>query len=145
MINYFNTFLKGRDLMNEETIIKEVLFKLDGWIVSNIDNDGDLDETNSLELDEMDYNKKVSSEEILHFYDVAENYALSYTQLPDFFNVPISDTALILWTAGLLWRKYDVRPNDQVDETYPIGYGDSLIIQAKEMLKPYKKYNFNIF
>ena len=26
-----------------------------------------------------------------------------------------------------------------------IGYGDSLIIQAKEMLKPYKKYQFNIF
>lgn len=131
--------------MNGETIIKEVLFKLDSWVVTNIDNDEDLDENISIELDEMDYNKKVSSEEILHFYDVAENYALSYTQLPDFSNVPISDTAIILWTAGLLWRKYDVRPNDQVDETYPIGYGDSLIIQAKEMLKPYKKYNFNIF
>ena len=131
--------------MNEETIIKEVLFKLDNWVVENIDKDGDLNQSHSVEYDEMDYNKKVSSEEILHFYDVAKNYALSYTQLTDFNNVPISDTALILWTAGLLWRKYDVRPNDQIDETYSIGYGDSLIIQAKEMLKPYKKYNFNIF
>ena len=131
--------------MNEETIIKEVLFKLDNWVVENIDKDGDLNQSHSLEYDEMDYNKKVSSEEILHFYDVANNYALSYTQLTDFSNVPISDTALILWTAGLLWRKYDVRPNDQIDESYSIGYGDSLIIQAKEMLKPYKKYNFNIF
>ena len=131
--------------MNEETIIKEVLFKLDNWVVENIDNDGNLNQSHSLEYDEMDYNKKVTSEEILHFYDVANNYALSYTQLTDFSNVPISDTALILWTAGLLWRKYDVRPNDQIDDTYPIGYGDSLIIQAKEMLKPYKKYNFNIF
>ena len=131
--------------MNEETIIKEVLFKLDNWVVDNIDKDGDLNQSHSLEYDEMDINKKVSSEEILHFYEVAKNYALSYTQLTDFTNVPISDTALILWTAGLLWRKYDVRPNDQIDETYPIGYGDSLIIQAKEMLKPYKKYNFNIF
>lgn len=134
--------------MDSETIIKEVLFKLDGWIVGNIDKDEDLDDSSSLDLDEMDYNKKVSSEEILHFYDVAENYALSYTQLNDFSNVPISHTAIILWTAGLLWRKYDVRPNDQVDETYPIGYGDSLIIQAKEMLKPYKiykDYNFNYF
>ena len=131
--------------MDDETIIKEVLLKLDNWIVVNIDSDEDLIESNSLELDEMDYNKKVSSEEILHFFDVATNYALSYTQLPDFTDVPISDTAIILWTAGLLWRKYDIRPNDQVDETYPIGYGDSLIIQAKEMLKPYKKYNFNIF
>ena len=131
--------------MDRETIIKEVLLKLDNWVVTNIDNDEDLNEINSLELDEMDYNKEVSSEEILHFYSVAENYALSYTQLTDFSDVPISDTAIIFWTAGLLWKKYDIRPNDQIDETYPIGYGDSLIIQAKEMLKPYKKYNFNIF
>lgn len=131
--------------MNEETIIKEVLFKLDNWVVENIDKDGDLIETSSLEYDDMDFNKKVTRDEILHFYDVATNYALSYTQLTDFQNVPISDTALILWTAGLLWRKYDVRPNDQIDETYSIGYGDSLIIQAKEMLKPFKKYHFNIF
>ena len=131
--------------MEDETIIKEVLFKLDNWIVENVDEDDDLYETNSLECDDMDFNKKVTDEEILHFHQVAINYAKSYTQLTDFSNVPISDTALILWTAGLLWRKYDVRPNDQIDESYSIGYGDSLIIQAKEMLKPYKKYNFNIF
>ncbi|WP_296874613.1 hypothetical protein [uncultured Methanobrevibacter sp.] len=131
--------------MEQETIIKEVLFKLDNWVVENIDKDGDLIESSSLEYDDMDFNKKVTNDEILHFYDVATNYALSYTQLTDFNDVPISDTALILWTAGLLWRKYDVRPNDQIDETYSIGYGDSLIIQAKEMLKPFKKYNFNIF
>ncbi|WP_346662214.1 hypothetical protein [uncultured Methanobrevibacter sp.] len=131
--------------MEDETIIKEVLFKLDNWVVENVDEDDDLYENNSLECDDMDFNKKVTDEEILHFHQVAINYAKSYTQLTDFSNVPISDTALILWTAGLLWRKYDVRPNDQIDESYSIGYGDSLIIQAKEMLKPYKKYNFNIF
>ena len=129
--------------MDEETIIKEVLFKLDNWIVDDTDNNTDLDE--NISPDDMDFNKKVTSEEILHFYDVAMNYALSYTQLSDFDGVPISDTALILWAAGLLWRKYDIRPNDQIDESVTIGYGDSLIIQAKEMLKPYKKYNFNIF
>ena len=123
--------------LDEETIIKEVLLKLDNWIVEDIDNDVDLIETSSVEYDEFDYNKKVTSEEVLHFFDVATNYALAYTQLSDFNNIPISDTALILWTAGLLWRKYDIRPNDQIDESYPIGYGDSLIIQAKEMLKPY--------
>ena len=131
--------------MEDETIIKEVLFKLDNWVVKNVDEDDDLYENNSLECDDMDFNKKVTDEEILHFHQVAINNAKSYTQLTDFSNVPISDTALILWTAGLLWRKYDVRPNDQIDESYSIGYGDSLIIQAKEMLKPYKKYNFNIF
>lgn len=131
--------------LDEETIIKEVLFKLDNWVVENTDNANDLDENVSSEYNDMDFNKKVSSDEILHFYNVAMNYALSYTQLTDFSNVPISDTALIMWTAGLLWRKYDIRPNDQIDESISIGYGDSLIIQAKEMLKPYKKYNFSIF
>lgn len=93
----------------------------------------------------MDFNKKVTQDEIIDFYRVAINYAVSYTQLTNLPSNSIIDTALILWTAGLLWRKYDVRPNDQIDETYSIGYGDSLIIQAKEILKPYKKYNFNIF
>lgn len=128
--------------MDDETIIKEVLFKLDNWMITDVDNDDNLIDS---EYNDMDFNKKVSSEEILHFYKVAQDYALSYTQLPNFTNIPISDTALILWTAGLLWRKYDVRPNDQIDESISIGYGDSLIIQAKEMLKPYKKYDFNIF
>ena len=128
--------------MDDETIIKEVLFKLDNWMVTDVDNDDNLIDS---EYNDMDFNKKVSSDEILHFYKVAQDYALSYTQLPNFTNIPISDTALILWTAGLLWRKYDIRPNDQIDESISIGYGDSLIIQAKEMLKPYKKYDFNIF
>ena len=128
--------------MDDETIIKEVLFKLDNWMITDVDNDDNLIDS---EYNDIDFNKKVSSEEILHFYKVAQDYALSYTQLPNFTNIPISDTALILWTAGLLWRKYDIRPNDQIDESISIGYGDSLIIQAKEMLKPYKKYDFNIF
>ena len=131
--------------VDEETIIKEVLFKLDNWVVDDTDEVTDLGGNVSSEYDDIDVNKKVSCEEILHFYNVAMNYALSYTQLSDFSNVPISDTALILWAAGLLWRKYDIRANDQIDESVSIGYGDSLIIQAKEMLKPYKKYNFNIF
>lgn len=128
--------------MDEEAIIKEVLFKLDNWVLTDIANDDNLIES---EYNDLDYNKKVSSEEILHFFKVATDYALSYTQLTNFENVPISDTALILWAAGLLWRKYDIRPNDQIEESVTIGYGDSLIIQAKEMLKPYKNYNFNIF
>lgn len=132
-------------IMDEKTIIKEVLLKLDNWVVDNIDSDDDLIESNSIEYDDMDFNKKVTQDEIIDFYRVAINYAVSYTQLTNLPSNSIIDTALILWTAGLLWRKYDIRPNDQIDETYSIGYGDSLIIQAKEILKPYKKYNFKIF
>ena len=128
--------------MDDEDIVREVLFKLDNWILSDVDNEDNLIDS---EYNDLEYNKKVSSEEILDFYKSATDYALSYTQLPNFDNVPVSDTALIFWTAGLLWRKYDIRPNDQIDESYSVGYGDSIIILAKEMLKPYKKYNFNIF
>lgn len=124
--------------MDDETIIKEVLLKLDNWIAEDIGG-------NPNNYEDLDFNKKVSKDEILHFYDVATNYAQSYTQLNDTSKILIIKTALILWTAGLLWKKYDIRPNDQIDETYPVGYGDSLIIQAKEMLKPYKNYNFMIF
>lgn len=131
--------------MDEETIIKEVLFKLDNWVLEDVDNNTQIDESISLDFDELEHNKKITSEEILHFYNVANDYALSYTQQKDLTLIPIIDTAIILWTAGLIWRKYDIRPNDQIDESFTIGYGDSLIIQAKEMLKPYKNYNFNIF
>ena len=41
--------------MEDETIIKEVLFKLDNWVVKNVDEDDDLYENNSLECDDMKY------------------------------------------------------------------------------------------
>lgn len=117
--------------MEDAEIIEQVLYQLDGWVVND---------NSTSDLFDEEYNKKINEDEILHFYDVAYNYAISYTQLEDFTGIVISDTALILWTAGLLWRKYNIRTNNQLDEDVPIGFGDSLIIQAKEMLKPYKKY-----
>lgn len=138
-------------MQDEETIINQILYKLDGWKLEE-----DLETSN---IEDTEYNKTISSEEVLHFYNVAYNYALSFTKLSEFptttyinkQGVEVTDltnqvfTALILWSAGLLYRKYNIRSNDNVDETYPIGYGDSLIIQAKEMLKSYKSYSFNAF
>ena len=51
--------------MDRETIIKEVLLKLDNWVVTNIDNDEDLNESNSLELDEIEQALSVWSESLL--------------------------------------------------------------------------------
>ena len=137
---------------SDEKIISQILLHLDGWIL-----DTDLTET----MTGAEYNKIVQVDEVLSYYDVAYNYALAYTKRDDFptitseiiineetveetnFIKPIS-TALYLWCAGLLWNKYNIRSNNQIDETNSsfFGYGDKLIIQAKEMLKSFKNYKF---
>lgn len=136
--------------MEDEELIKQILYKLDGWKLDNeVDNEDLLD---------TEFNKIISSEEVLHFYNVAYNYGLSYTKLSEFPTItfhkndeeitelnPQINNALILWTAGLLYRKYNIRSNDQIDDTMTIGYGDSLIIQAKEILKTVKGYSFNAY
>lgn len=114
-------------MMNNSEIIESVLLKLDDFTTDETD----------------DYaNKIVSSEEIISLYTTAENLALSYlraTELPD---DPRVDDGLCIWTAGLLYKKYDERPNDLTDETNTIGVGDQLIITAREMLKPLRYYEF---
>ena len=94
------------------------------------------------------FNKQVTADEVLHFYNTALNYALRYTRLSAFdvdeneeFE-PSIYTALFMWTAGLLWNKYNIRVNNNLDETNTLGYGDKLIVQAKEMLKSFKSYRF---
>lgn len=135
-------------VQSDDEIIQQILFKLDGWKLEDDVSDDNLIDT--------DFNKTVSSDEVLHFFNVAYNYALSYTQLSEFPTItnntetgietteiePTAFTAIILWSAGLLYRKYNIRSNDNIDESYPVGYGDSLIIQAKEILKNIKKYSF---
>ena len=138
--------------MEDAEIIKQILYQLDGWIT-------DEEAQNNNELTDMDYNHIIPSEEVLHFYNVAYNYALSYTKLSSFPTItfnrlvdeemveiteiePQISNALFMWSAGLLWRKYNVRSNDQIDDTMTIGYGDQLVIQAKEILKTIKGYNF---
>ena len=123
--------------MEDTKIIEEVLLKLDGWVLSS--------EIEDSELSDMDFNKSVDREEVLHFYNLAVDYAKSYTGNYDIQYIPVASTAVIMWCAGLIWKKYNVRSNDQIDETYTIGYGDSLIIQAKEMLKPYKQFGFYVY
>lgn len=120
-------------------IITQTLSKLDNWVLdTQIEED---------ELTDMDYNKSVTSDEIINTYNDVTNYAISYLQREDFENIPVIDTALIFWTAGTLWQKYNQNINNQLDETNPnpFGYGDKLVIQAKEMLKPYKSYSFQAY
>lgn len=122
--------------MEEQDIITQILLKLDNWVL-----DTDIE---SKDLQDMDYNKSVTSDEIINTYNDVTEYAKSYLQRTDLTDIPVADTALIYWTAGSLWQKYNQNINNQLDETNvnPFGYGDRLVIQAKEMLKPYKSYSF---
>ena len=122
--------------MEKRDIVTSMLLKLDGWVLDNKDNE---------DLQPTKYNKKIKSSELLHYYDMATDYALSYTQRPNLDDVYIADTALVMWASGLIWNKYNLRSNEQVDETNSFGFGDKLIVQAKEMLKPYKSYSFQAY
>ena len=113
--------------------IKAILLKLPGFVL----------DTETEELSDLDYEKAISIDELEDAFKSATNYGASFCrrdELPE--NEMIVDTAIEFWTAGLLWKKYDIRSNDQEDETNTIGFGDNLIIQAKQMLKPYKFFEF---
>lgn len=120
---------------SDEDLEENILIHLDGFIVKNNQDNTPADET---------YNKAVTTSELRHFYDIAINNTISYLHLNASEQI---DTNLMpfvyMWSAGLLYKKYDTRPNDLIDETYPVGYGDQLIISAKAGLKPYKRYRFS--
>ena len=122
--------------MEEKDIVEQVLLKLDGWVLdTTVEADN---------LTSMEYNKCITREEILNWYETACDYATSYLLEADTSKIAVYDTAVVMWTAGLIWSKYNQNINSQLDETNPnpFGYGDKLVIQAKEILKPYKSYSF---
>jgi len=136
--------------MTDNTIIDKVLAHLQGYVLeSKVDKD---------DLTDLDYDKKISSYEILTFYEITSSYALAYlnrtefpTRLKKVENSevevidPIVNDAVCMWTAGKIWQKYNVRVNNNEDDTNTLGYGDKLVIQAKEMLKPYKYFNMKVY
>lgn len=117
---------------NDEKIIQKVLQYLDDYILDD-------------DQDTLDYNKKVNRNEILRLYSTVTSEVISYLDTDEHQDTPLIFDFTCMWTAGELWRKYNVRVNDQLDESYPVGYGDQLIISAKAALKPFKKYRFTAF
>ena len=133
--------------MQDNEIIDSVLVHLQGYVVES-------DEP----ISDLEYDKKVSSDEVLSFYRITTSYVKSYinqSELPTVTEIvedeeievtdPIVLDALSMWTAGRLWQKYNVRTNNQEDETNILGFGDKLVIQAKEILKPYKYYKMDVY
>ena len=133
--------------MQDNEIINLVLIHLQGYVVES-------DEP----ISDLEYDKKVSSDEVLTFYRITTSYVKSYinqSELPTITKIvedeeievtdPIVLDALSMWTAGRLWQKYNVRTNNQEDETNILGFGDKLVIQAKEILNPYKYYKMDVY
>lgn len=133
--------------MEDNEIINSVLVHLQGYVVES-------DEP----ISDLEYDKKVSSDEVLSFYRITTSYVKSYinqSELPTITETvedeeievtdPIVLDALSMWTAGRLWQKYNVRTNNQEDDTNILGFGDKLVIQAKEILKPYKYYKMDVY
>ena len=137
-------------LTDTETICENVLIHLQGYVLEETADDS--------ELTDLEYDKKISSAELLKIYRITTSYALSYmnrkelptiTQIVDDEEVethdPIVLDAVAMWTAGKIWQKYDVRVNNNEDDTTPFGYGDKLVVQAKEILKPYKYFKMMVY
>ena len=133
--------------MTESEIVNEVLLHLQGYVT-------DSDST----LTDLDYDKMTSSEEVLQFYRICQSYALSYLNRREFPTViiieddtevevcdPTVETGVRMWTAGKLWNKYNVRVNNNEDDTNTFGYGDKLVVQAKEMLKPFRYFKVVVY
>lgn len=100
------------------------------------------------EITEMEYDNVITEEELELFYNQSLSQCCNYCYLVNFPTEVVDDevvmnrqfeTAVILWCAGLIWRKYDIRANDQIEETgsYVVSYGDQLIIDAKKQLQPF--------
>ena len=132
--------------MTDNETIEQVLLHLQGYVLES--------SVNEAELNDLEYDKQVSSDEVLSFYRITTSYVLSYlnrdelpTKIIGELEVtdPIVLDAVAMWTAGRLWNKYNVRVNNNEDETNTFGYGDKLVIQAKEILKPYKYFNMKVY
>lgn len=141
-------------MIEEDYIIKQILSHLQGYIIES-------DSTDDI-ISDLEYDKKISREELFVFHNVAKSYLLSYINrldLPQYTHTKVVDGATVtvtevppmiytawdMWTAGLIWEKYNVREQNNEDETNTLGYGDKLIIRAKEILKPFKYYRMDVY
>lgn len=136
--------------MKQKTI-NSILNKLNGYVT--------IAERESDDLIDIDYDNVISLEELEDFYKQSFLFSLNYCYLlePPKKVIVMDDEEIevveqgfelgvILWCAGLIWRKYDVRSTDQVEDSgFVTSYGDQLIIDAKKQLQPYCRTIFSIW
>lgn len=128
-------------------IEKQIISHLDGWVVSTTQNSDDepvepfIDDLTEFQL--KNANKKISSEEVEGFFNIALDKCMVYCNR---FNInDLTETeeqifirGVCLLTASDLWNKYNIRVNNEdMEDTYIQSYGGLLYKQALLVLKPF--------
>lgn len=146
-----------------ENIENQILSHLDGWAISSAEpteeivvkgtgtsNDGEV----SPFIDDItEYadnpNKKISSEEVETFYNVALEKAYAHTNRLNvedlsFIEEDMFVKGVCLLTASDLWNKYNIRVNNEdMEDTYVQSYGGLLYKQAINILNSFINQRIN--
>lgn len=126
-----------------DTYIDIILGYLLGWELKDPKKQEIQEEysTPFLEHDEIEdaisTTQTVSRHEIELFFERAKNEVKSYIWFDYIPKKKPVHEAVCKWTAGLIWKKYNVKEVELMDRTNQLGYGDQLIIQAQKELNPY--------
>lgn len=89
--------------------------------------------------DEISVIQTVTYHEVELFFNRAKRLVTSYIWFDYFPDIPEVHESLCMWTAGLLWKKYNVKEHELIDGTNPYGYGDQLINHAKKNINNYRR------
>lgn len=143
MVDTITPIIYPEDPIFNKDIQLDILDYLQGWIITtetnnNYNLNGEINpllDTN----EKFNFDKKITEDELKRFFQKAIKQVKSYTNRPYILNDPSVYEAINCWCAGLLWRKYNIRSRDNIDETNTLGYGDELIIKAKQSLKRFIK------
>lgn len=119
--------------------INRILAYLEGWTLEPVEKKPQEEYASSfLEASEIEdavtTTNTISRKELAIFFQKGKSEVMSYMWWDYIPRSPVVHEALILWTAGLIWKKYNVIHNFS-DNTVPYGYGDQLIKMAKKTLK----------
>lgn len=125
---------------------RQILSYLQGWIIKPDEMDVNLRTEYArsfVDISEIEDSVKVvntiSFLELEDYFYKAKNQVLSYLWWDYLPCIAPVHEALIMWTAGLIWKKYNIKPVELRDGTTSFGYGDQLITKAKNVLKNYKR------
>lgn len=126
-----------------EDYINRILQYLQGWIILECPCEEIQEEYTTSFLEKMeapnslDEVNHISKSELDYFFDKGKEHVKAWIWFDYIPDVPPVHEALLKWTAGLIWKKYNVKEVELTDRTNNYGYGDQLISSAKNMLKPY--------
>ena len=128
-------------ILNDD-YINRILSYLQGWYLEDADEEIQKEyATSFLEHEEIPTSLEevntITFEELQFFFDKGKEHVKAWIWFDYIPSVPVVHEALLQWTAGLIWKKYNVKEVELTDRTNAYGYGDQLINSAKAMLKPY--------